>query len=57
MSTDIIIINRGQGHSTVYGVHVKTTEAITESIRKLKEGKAKVVVDNDTTLAYKIEQP
>jgi len=47
-----LIINRGQKFSTIDDQIIKTSSAISIMCAALKLGKAKKMVDNDTTLMY-----
>ena len=49
-----VIINRGHKYSTVNGVIVLTETAQTLVNIAIKSGKAKLLVDSETTLMYSI---
>jgi len=49
-----IIINRGKEFSTVNDLIMPTLQALKIVNKKLKEGKAEIIIDNDLTLMYKI---
>lgn len=50
----IVIINRGAEFSTVNGQAVKTREALSTVNKALKNGAAKLLLDTDSTLMYRL---
>lgn len=51
-----LIINRGQKFSSIDDRNIKTSDAVSIMCAALKVGKAKLMVDNDTTLMYLITE-
>jgi hypothetical protein len=51
-----LIINRGENFSTINDQIIKTSEAISIMCAALKLDKAKLMVDNATTLMYIISK-
>jgi hypothetical protein len=54
MKTQLAIVNRGQKFGMLFGIITKNEEIHNVISKAIKEKKAKKIVDNQTTLAYKI---
>ena len=54
MNTQLAIVIRGQKFGMLFGVITKNEEIHSVIFKAINEKRAKKIVDNDTTLAYKI---
>lgn len=54
MNTQLAIVNRGQKFGMLFGVITKNEDIHSIIIKAIKEKRAEKIVDNETTLAYKI---
>ena len=54
MTTQLAIVNRGQKFGMLFGVITKNEDIHSVIFKAIKEKRAEKIVDNDTTLAYKI---
>jgi hypothetical protein len=54
MNTQLAIVNRGQKFGMLFGVITKNEEIHSVIFKAIKEKRAEKIVDNDTTLVYKI---
>ena len=49
------IVNKGEKFGMLFGKIVKTEEIYSAIFKSIKENKAKMIIDNDHTLVYKIK--